>query len=227
MAEFQAAFDKTMGTEGGIQFNPADRGNTKTMGTYRGIAPSFWPHWRGWAMIERHIKSMVSMPAHGTREHDNWRRYLNGLLAADSALQRLVRQFYFENFWQPHRLGELNSQPVADWLFDHIVNGGCRGVQWVQEALGIDADGIIGQRTVAAINQADPDQILERAEDIAAIYRLDKCRLSPSQIQFLPSWLRRDGCGNEEIQAVMAAARDGRLDDAEVARLTAMITGQT
>ncbi len=48
MSGFLPAHKEVMGNEGGVNYNPADRGNVivkgiVTLPTYKGIAPAFWP----------------------------------------------------------------------------------------------------------------------------------------------------------------------------------------
>lgn len=229
MADYKAARAKTDRNEGGCSFNPNDKGNIVVKGvvtipTYKGIAPVFWKNWRGFAIITVTIKdTMVNMPKYGTTEHRTWCSHLNKKLADNPTLQKYVDEFYETNFWHANRLGEIINQDVAEWLYDHAVNGGARGIMWAQMAAKVKPDGSMGPLSVKAINAMDPADFLSRVEDIAGAYRLDKAHDDPSQIQFLGSWLSRDGQPPEIIAMVKAAARDGKLDDAEVESLkTAM-----
>lgn len=62
---------------------------------------------------------------------------------------------YFRDYWQPIH-GDALPYPVALVLFDIRVNGGA-GVKWLQEALGVTADGVLGPATLAAANAStDP-----------------------------------------------------------------------
>jgi lysozyme family protein len=161
------------------------------------------------------------MPHYGTGAYKNWVSYLNGLLAANTALQAAVRAFYEINYWKAARLGEISSQAVAEWVYDHIVNAGARGTMWMQLAAKVKPDGAIGSISLAAINAAAPAVLLERANDIAGAYRLDRAHNRPDQIQFVPSWLRRDGQPESIIAMVRKAASDGVLDAMEVSILKA------
>ena len=219
MAEFLPAHRRTMGTEGSYANNPADLGGQ----TYKGIARKYWGHLPLWKIIDRHLKASPSQPLYGTRAYRLWVTVLNKRLAADVELQAAVLGFYKAVLWDNNRLGEIVNQKVADWLYDHVVNGGGQGVKWMQEAAAVTPDGQIGPKTIAAINSFDPHVILNRAEDEAAVYRLARAKNKPSQIQFLQSWLTRDGLSETEIAHVMAAAADGKLTEAEVATLTAEI----
>lgn len=200
MADFFVAFEESMGNEGGFAHNPADAGGM----TYKGIARNFWPKWGGWKYIDGAVDQLNRMPAYGTKEYLNWSRHLNKCLADINALQSLVKTFYKVNFWDTARLDEVQDQQVANWIFDHHVNGGARGIKWVQEAAGVTADGQIGPASIAAINAADPLTLLERARNIAGNYRLDKIKKDPTQRQFCAGWLKRDGFSETEIKEMIA-----------------------
>jgi lysozyme family protein len=216
----------TMGNEGGASFNPADLGNVVVNGivtipTYKGIAPVSHPQWRGWKYITGCIGQLNKMPVYGTEAHRNWVKHLNGLLADFAPLQAAVLDFYKATFWDANRLDEITAEVVVAWIYDHVVNAGQRGIMWAQLAANADPDGKMGPVSIAAINATDPAVLLERMEDIAGAFRLDRAHNKPSQIQFLTSWLRRDGQPESIIAMVRQAAADGTLDDSEVATLKA------
>jgi lysozyme family protein len=226
MATFSPAYAKTNGIEGGVSFNPADLGNVVVKGivtvpTYKGIAPVSWPKWGGWKYISGVIALMTAMPYYGTEAYINWSRHLNRKLAELTVLQQLVLEFYRVNFWDANRLGEITHQDVAEWIYDHAVNAGTRGVRWAQLAVNATPDGKMGPATVGRLNLQDPDMTLTRMEDIAGAYRLDRAAANPSQMQFLTSWLRRDGQPEHIIAMVKVAAADGRLDSSELTTLKA------
>jgi hypothetical protein len=225
MSDYERAYPKTMGVEGGIQFIPADTGNTRERGTYRGIAPAYHPKWSGWRIIDAAMLSLGRRPEYGTTGYKSYVSTINSVLGANLELQGLVKDFYRVNFWLHYKCDRVYDQGVAEWLFDHVVNGGGRGVMWLQEAAGVKADGAIGPVSLQAINNAVPAELLQEAEDVAAFYRLDRAQDNASQIQFLPSWLRRDGVSAIEVKEVMRMAEDG-LTYTEVAALKKMI-GET
>lgn len=226
MATFEPAFAKTNGNEGGVSYNPADLGNVVingrvTIPTYKGIAPASWPRWGGWKYIAGVVALLTTMPPYGTDAHVNWARHLNKKLAALTPLQNLVLEFYRTNFWGKYRLGEIADQGVAEWVYDHCVNAGARGVMWLQIAAGVTPDGGVGPKTLAAVNAADPAALQERMEDIAGAFRLDRGHDHPDQLQFLVGWLRRDGQPESVITMVRQAMADGRLDDSETVSIKA------
>ena len=62
----------------------------------------------------------------------------------------LAKQIYHASYWRPCRCDELPISIRFD-AFDAAVNSGVRqSVKWLQRAVGVRADGIIGPQTLAA-----------------------------------------------------------------------------
>lgn len=70
---------------------------------------------------------------------------------------------YRRDFWQPQNCDALPAG--LDFVtFDPSVNSGPkRGAQWLQRGLGVRADGVIGQATLAAAQKADPLPVIRAA----------------------------------------------------------------
>lgn len=215
MAIFELALKETNRTEGLYAHNSADVGGE----TYRGVARNFHPGLILWKYIDL-AKSELGPPPPANRPA--WVHRLNANLAQIPALQRAIDEFYRASFWDANKLTSVASQLVANWIYDHAVNAGARGVKWAQEAAGVVADGQIGFISIAAINAMPPANFLRAAKDVAAFYRLDRALAKPSQIEFLPSWLRRDGVSRDEINEVMVMAKNGLTMD-EVKTLKGLI----
>lgn len=215
MALFELAKKETNGNEGGWANNPADAGGE----TYRGVARKFHPKLALWEYVDM---AKEELGACTPENRQQWVRKLNANLAQIPALQAAIDTFYRAGYWDANRLTLITSQAVANWIYDHCVNAETRGDKWAQEAAGVKIDGQIGPVTIAAINAMDPADFLREAEDAAAFYRLDRALAHPDQIQFLPSWLRRDGVSVEEIREVMAMAKNGLTMD-EVKALKGML----
>ena len=67
-------------------------------------------------------------------------------------------EIYYRDFWLPLGADAL-PYPIALVLFDIKVNGGY-GVRWLQQALGVTADSVLGDQTRAALAAADPQVIV-------------------------------------------------------------------
>ena len=72
--------------------------------------------------------------------------------------------------------------------FDAAVNSGPgRGARWLQEALGVNPDGVIGLKTIAAAQAAHKDAVIDRACDL----RLGFLRQLSTWKTFGKGWTRR------------------------------------
>ena len=74
----------------------------------------------------------------------------------------LANPIYLEEYWRPVRADEL--PPLVRYaVFDAAVNSGVRqSILWLQRALGVADDGVLGPRTLAAANAANPDALRAR-----------------------------------------------------------------
>lgn len=161
MADFAPAFEKCLRLEGGYRLTHVP--GDRGGQTYAGISRRHHPDWPGWAEID------------AGRQPD-----------ADA-----VRHLYHARFWDPSRLDLITSQRVAESIFCGLVNQGSAAAKMLQVTLGATPDGIIGPRTMLAINSADPDLLLARFT-VAKIARyhaiVSKDR---SQGKFLLGWISR------------------------------------
>ena len=74
----------------------------------------------------------------------------------------LAKRIYLEEYWKPVRAEEL-PPAVRYAVFDAAVNSGVRqSILWLQRALGVLDDGLLGPRTLAAANEANPDALRAR-----------------------------------------------------------------
>ena len=74
----------------------------------------------------------------------------------------LAKRIYLEEYWNAVRADEL--PPLVRYaVFDAAVNSGpAQAIKWLQRALGVADDGMLGPRTLAAANAANPDALRAR-----------------------------------------------------------------
>lgn len=162
MADFLLAFEPMIVNEGGYKLT--NDPNDKGGMTYAGIARNSWPKWAGWSVID----------AGGAPQAD------------------LVRGFYRANFWTPLRLEEVENQKLAQCIFDFGVNAGtATAAKLAQLSVGVTPDGVIGAKTLKALNAINPEVFvlrftLAKVARYAQIATRDK-----SQKAFLLGWINR------------------------------------
>jgi lysozyme family protein len=139
MSNFNTALNLILKHEGGYANNPLDRGGE----TYQGIARNYNASWAGWAILDNIANK-------------TWN-------AVYSQLDYHVEAFYKSQYWDRHKLGGIQSQAIANLVFDWLVNSGQAGrqIQQVLVSMGqnIVVDNVIGQQTVNAINAVNQAEL--------------------------------------------------------------------
>lgn len=175
MAKFEIAEAITGRNEGGYANNPADTGGE----TYAGIARNYWPSWQGWPLIDR-IKVNFGRDA----------KTINKYAKIDPFIAPAISKFYKQNFWDVNKLDQFNDQQLANTVYDFGVNSGTgRAAKYLQQVVGVSADGKIGPQTLAAVNKLEAKVTHEKYNrERESFYR---SIAKGNQLQFLKSWLSR------------------------------------
>jgi lysozyme family protein len=88
-----------------------------------------------------------------------------------------VAPLYREKYWHKVRVDDLPAG-IDYCVFDTAINSGPgRAAKFLQEAVGATPDGIIGLRTLAAVREADPRQVIDAY-----------CAARLAWLQELPTW---------------------------------------
>ncbi|MBA7552009.1 hypothetical protein ES705_44560 [subsurface metagenome] len=193
MADFERAFAKTMGHEGGYVYDPDDAGGE----TYKGISRRFHPLWRGWEIIER-IKKL-----------NEGRNGFKTKLDINHDLQKQVKEFYREHYWDRFQGDLIPSQEIADELFDTSVNMGThRAVIFLQQALNllnrnqknypdIIEDGGFGPQTLKTfeiylkLENNDHSSLLIIINTLQGMHYVKYMRDHPEQEKYARGWFKR------------------------------------
>lgn len=99
----------------------------------------------------------------------------------------LAKRIYHEKYWKPIRADEL-PEAVRYVLFDGAVNSGpAQAVRWLQRAVNVADDGVIGPKTLAAAASVDP----QRLKTVVIAQRLRFLTDLPNWPSFSRGWSRR------------------------------------
>lgn len=72
----------------------------------------------------------------------------------------VVEAIYRKSYWDPIRADEIPDQ-VRYAMFDAAVNSGVvQSVKWLQRVVGVNDDGVIGQKTMDAVKNTDSNRLL-------------------------------------------------------------------
>lgn len=169
MSDFKTALKIALAHEGGYANVQGDSGGE----TYQGISRKNWPAWRGWPIIDK------AKPL----KHNQ--------ILKDKRLADLVEVFYYDHFWKPIHGDKINSQGVANFLLDFYINSGYHAVKTAQRLVSAKEDGIMGPKTLAAINAAEPSDLLKRLKAARLSFLKGIVACNPSQERFLNGWQNR------------------------------------
>ncbi len=160
MSNFDRALALLLGHEGGLSDHALDRGGRTNLGITQAT-------------------------------YNNWRTK-QGLMArkVDHITMDEVKAIYRRDYWDACKCDEM-PWVFAYPTFDAAVNSGpSRARKWLQQGLGVTADGIIGPATLAAAKAAPMSKALDvvkaRGDFVA-----DLVKGNTSQAVFLKGWMRR------------------------------------
>ena len=99
--------------------------------------------------------------------------------------------YIFERlYWNKWKADQIESQSIANLLVDWVWGSGVWGIKYPQQVIGVVPDGIVGPKTLAALNGQ------ERSSLFAKLWKRRKehfeaCARKPGQSVFLKGWLNR------------------------------------
>lgn len=130
MTPFERALSFTLRWEGGWGDDPDDPGRE----TYRGVSRTRNPNWPGWVRVDA-IKVSGETPRIGM----------------DPALERDVATLYRQKYWAVNGLDAVSPR-IGLVVFDFGVQHGVqRAARALQRQVGAKPDGVIGEKTRAAV----------------------------------------------------------------------------
>lgn len=144
--DFDQAFHKLLGHEGGFSDNPYDPGN-----------------WTGGGVNVGELRGTKYGIAANTYPNEDIRN-----LTVERA-----KEIYRLDFWNRVRADDLPAE-VRYAVFDAAVNSGAaQAARWLQRAVGVRDDGVIGPVTLAAVQDAEPQALLRRLLSVRLRFMTD------------------------------------------------------
>ena len=95
-------------------------------------------------------------------------------------------------FWDRWKADDIDNQSIANLLVDWLWASGVYGIKYPQEVLGVKTDGIVGLKTLAAINYyPNKKELFDKLWNRRKKHFEDIVRNRPQSKVFLKGWLRR------------------------------------
>lgn len=94
-------------------------------------------------------------------------------------------------YWDRWRGDEIKNQSVANILIDWVWASGVHGIRRPQAILGVVPDGIVGAKTIAALNAAHPGRVFEAIKADRANFIDEICKARPKNEKYRKGWMNR------------------------------------
>jgi lysozyme family protein len=102
------------------------------------------------------------------------------------------KYIFNKGFWYPFKGDYIKNQNVANACVDWAWNSGTKTViKQVQKILGTAQDGIVGNITLAAINNANPQELFEQIKEARLRFVRNIAANDPTQAEYLNGWINR------------------------------------
>ncbi|WP_068449137.1 glycoside hydrolase family 108 protein [Caviibacter abscessus] len=112
--------------------------------------------------------------------------------------KEIAKSIYYKDYYLINKLDKVDSSKIALSICDIAVNCGnktaCKKVQQVLNDISdcqLTVDGIIGQKTLKALNKIDESKFLSAYHKAQADYYRAIVSRKPNQSVFLKGWLNR------------------------------------
>lgn len=108
---------------------------------------------------------------------------------------KLITKEDFEHvlrlYWDRWQADKILNQSIANILVDWVWGSGKWGIKIPQRIMGLKDDGVVGPKTLAAINGADPKSLFEKIYVARLKFLDDLVARKPSQKRFIKGWKNR------------------------------------
>lgn len=153
--------------EGGYVCDPDDLGGATNMGV---TIETYRRYYRGKEGMER---KKISLAALKKLDDTTW--------------TDIVKTLYWDKF----RGDDIQSQSVANMCVDWLWSSGTVAIKRVQEIVGVKVDGIVGDKTIAAINNRSPLPLFGAIKEARKEYIEEICVKRPKNEKFRKGWMNR------------------------------------
>ncbi|MDR2223553.1 MAG: peptidoglycan domain protein [Flavobacteriaceae bacterium] len=100
-------------------------------------------------------------------------------------------QYVLRKYWDKWRADEIKNQSIANILVDWYWGSGKWGIIIPQRILNVTQDGIVGAKTIAAINNSNQKELFDKIFTARVKFLNDIVKNNPSQKRFINGWMNR------------------------------------
>jgi len=163
MADYRQLVPFILSWEGGFADVPGDRGGA----TNKGVTIATWQTYCKKKGIPGNVQTLRGMTT------EQWMEIFKSM------------------YWDRWKADEIKDQSLANLLVDWVWTSGAHGIKKPQALLGVKADGIVGSKTIAALNAREPKKLFKELHAMRTQFINNLVKAKPSQKKFQKGWLRR------------------------------------
>lgn len=99
---------------------------------------------------------------------------------------------FLNGYWNKCQASNINNQSIANIFVDWAWGSGpVTAIKQVQKIVGTDVDGIVGQKTLDAINKKDPQTLFNAIKKARIEFVENLVKQRPKDAKFLQGWKNR------------------------------------
>lgn len=106
---------------------------------------------------------------------------------SDADWKEIIKTLY----WDRWKADDIKSQGVANILVDWVWASGVHGIKRPQRILGVSSDGLVGSKTIAAVNAMDAEKLFKMIKEDRVKFVDEICKARPANERFRKGWLNR------------------------------------
>ena len=94
-------------------------------------------------------------------------------------------------YWDRWKADDIKNQSLANILVDWVWASGVHGIKRPQRILGVAPDGLVGPKTVEALNASDPRGLFDKIKTDRIKFIDEICEARPKNEKYRKGWLNR------------------------------------
>ena len=102
-----------------------------------------------------------------------------------------VYNLFYRYYWNRWKADQIKSQSVANIVVDWVWASGATGIKRVQKLLNVTADGLVGPKTLYALNAANPRGLFDAIKADRLKFIDEVCARDTTQLVFRRGWINR------------------------------------
>jgi lysozyme family protein len=106
-----------------------------------------------------------------------------------------AKLIYKKMYWDYFKADSIKNQSLAEYIVDGAINQGKGTIaKYVQTIIGVTADGLVGNKTLEAINSHDSKDLFHKLKEKRTERYHNIVAKNPSQSKFIKGWINRVNC---------------------------------